>query len=250
LIVEEYGAFISKHSERIIVKRKDEKLAQAPLLHLESVLIASAGVSISADAVRECTERGIPIHFISGTGTPYASLYSAGLTGTVRTRRAQLAAMTDRRGLVAALAFITGKLQNKPICQIHEQVPQEAAPDLCEESAGTPTTPGHLVEIDRVQRYPEVQDGTPPSTICAAVVETRAVRHKTLERHQLVPPDGTDRPGRRGRGAPDPITGALNYGYGICTGGRSNAPLCWPGSIRTPGSCTSIGPASPAPRLI
>ena len=42
LIVEEYGAFISKHSERIVVKRKDEKIAQAPLLHLESVLIASA----------------------------------------------------------------------------------------------------------------------------------------------------------------------------------------------------------------
>ncbi len=47
LIVEEYGAFIGKHSERIIVKRKDEKLTQAPLLHLESVLIAGAGASIS-----------------------------------------------------------------------------------------------------------------------------------------------------------------------------------------------------------
>ncbi|MCB0506182.1 MAG: DEAD/DEAH box helicase, partial [Cyclobacteriaceae bacterium] len=35
------------------------------------------------DAIRACTECGIPIHFMSGTSNPYAALYSAGLTGTV-----------------------------------------------------------------------------------------------------------------------------------------------------------------------
>ncbi len=59
LIVEEFGAFISKRSECLIVTKGDEQWVQAPLLHLETVLIANRGVSISADAVKECAERGI-----------------------------------------------------------------------------------------------------------------------------------------------------------------------------------------------
>ncbi|HEY65295.1 MAG TPA: CRISPR-associated endonuclease Cas1, partial [Caldilineae bacterium] len=97
LIVEEFGTFIRKHSGRLQVERlkTGEKLVQAPLIHLKQVLIASNGVSISADAVRACAEAGIPIHFISGTGTPYASLVSVGLVGTVQTRRAQMMAYND-----------------------------------------------------------------------------------------------------------------------------------------------------------
>lgn len=110
--MEEFGSFVGKHSERLIVTKKNETIIQAPLLHLEGVLIASSGVSISADAVRECAERGIPIHFVSGTGNAYASLYSAGLTGTVQTRRAQLQAFCDKRGLQAVIAFIGGKINS------------------------------------------------------------------------------------------------------------------------------------------
>ncbi len=63
LVIDQYGAFLGKHSERLIVTKGDEKIAQAPLMHLESVVIANQGVSLSAEAVRECTERGIPIYF-------------------------------------------------------------------------------------------------------------------------------------------------------------------------------------------
>lgn len=222
LIVEEYGAFISKHSERIIVKHKNAKLAQAPLLHLESVLIASAGVSISADAVRECTERGIPIHFISSTGTPYASLYSAGLTGTVQTRRAQLAALTDRRGLQAALAFITGKIQNQTnLLKYMSKYRKETAPELYEElRQHADDVYGHLIEIDQLQRYPEVLDGT--ATIDDLRGELLSIEGRAAQKYwgaiKLVLPEGTAWRGRHGRGAQDPINGALNYGYGILYG--------------------------------
>src|SRR5688572_22053991 len=74
LIAEEFGCHIGKYSGRLKVTQGGVTLAQAPLIHLESVTIAGSGVSISAEAVRACAERGIPIHFLSGTGTPYASL--------------------------------------------------------------------------------------------------------------------------------------------------------------------------------
>jgi len=223
LIVEEYGAFISKHSERIIVKRKDEKLAQAPLLHLESILIASMGVSISADAVRECTERGIPIHFMSSTGTPYASLYSSGLTGTVITRRAQLTAFNDRRGLFAVLAFITGKLQNQTnLLKYMSKYRKETAPDLYEElRLRADEVYAHLAEIDQITRYPEVcQEGT--ATIDQLRGELLSIEGRAAQKYwsaiKLVLPEELNWPGRKGRGATDPINGALNYGYGILYG--------------------------------
>ncbi len=223
LIVEEYGAFISKHSERIVVKHKDEKIAQAPLLHLESVLIASAGVSISADAVRECTERGIPIHFVSSTGTPYASLYSAGLTGTVATRRAQLAAMADRRGLFAVLAFVSGKIQNQAnLLKYMGKYRKEAAPDVYEElRLKADEVRDHLAEVDQITRYPEVRDeGT--ATIDQLRGELLSIEGRAAQKYwsaiKLVLADEWAWPGRRGHGAQDPINGALNYGYGILYG--------------------------------
>lgn len=65
LLVEEFGVHLSKHSGRLVLSRKGEKLQQVPLMHLEAVTIASPGVSLSASAIAACCEHGIPIHFLS-----------------------------------------------------------------------------------------------------------------------------------------------------------------------------------------
>ena len=95
LIVEQYGAFIARRSERLRVSVKGEVVVERPLHGLEQVLISSGGVSLSSDAIRACTEGGIQIHFLSRTGAPYARLTGPGLIGTVRTRREQLLAFDD-----------------------------------------------------------------------------------------------------------------------------------------------------------
>src|SRR5690606_31741510 len=113
LIAEQFGSHIGKYQGRLKVTQGGKTLAQAPLLHLETVIIAGGGVSISADAIRACTEQGIAIHFLRSSRTPYAALYGAGLTGTVLTRRAQLAAYNDQRALHLAAAFANGKIENQ-----------------------------------------------------------------------------------------------------------------------------------------
>ncbi|HXF85535.1 MAG TPA: CRISPR-associated endonuclease Cas1 [Anaerolineales bacterium] len=162
LLIDEYGAFLGKHSERLIVAKGEEKIAQAPLMHLESVIIANQGVSLSAEAVRECTERGIPIYFISGTGTAYASLYSAGLTGTVATRRAQLEALNTTRGLSLVIAFGMGKLQNQSnLLKYMAKYRKETDPALHEElRLCADEVLDHLIELEHIKRYPEFQEGT------------------------------------------------------------------------------------------
>jgi len=84
-----------------------------PIIHLKHVLIIGSGVSLSSDVVRVCSEEGIPIHFLDHRETAIAGFYSAGLTGTVLTRRAQLLAYETAVGVAIGKAFVTGKLTNQ-----------------------------------------------------------------------------------------------------------------------------------------
>ena len=95
LIVDEFGSFIAKKSGRLAVTCQGEKRIEAPLMHLETVLVSGRGVSLSSDVVAACAEAGIPIHFLDAHGHPVGSLYSAALAATVQTRRAQLQARDD-----------------------------------------------------------------------------------------------------------------------------------------------------------
>ncbi|HET8853620.1 MAG TPA: CRISPR-associated endonuclease Cas1 [Ktedonobacteraceae bacterium] len=88
LFVEGRSPFVGKHQERLRVTREQKVVTEVPLFHLKQVIIVDRGVGLSSDVVRMCCEEGIPIHFLNGRGRAVASLYSAGLTGTVLTRRA------------------------------------------------------------------------------------------------------------------------------------------------------------------
>jgi CRISPR-associated protein Cas1 len=222
LIVDEYGAFLGKHSERLIVSKGEEKLVQAPLIHLESVVIAGQGVSLSADAVRECTERGIPIYFVSGTGTAYASLYSAGLTGTIATRRAQLEAFNTTRGLSLVLGFGLGKLQNQSnLLKYMAKYRKETNPALYRElRLCANEVLDHWIEMEQIRHYPEYQDGT--LTVADLRHELMGIEGRAAQKYwqavKQVLPEKYQFPGRKGRGATDPINAALNYAYGILYG--------------------------------
>ncbi|GAB4443263.1 MAG: CRISPR-associated endonuclease Cas1 [Anaerolineae bacterium] len=214
LIADEFGTHIGKYSERLKVTRKGETLQQAPLLHLESVLVASQGVSLSADAIAACCERGIPVFFVDSRGTPFASLYAAGLTGTVLTRRAQMAALDNRRGRDVALAFASGKIRNQAATLKYlAKTRKETAPDLHEElRLCADEVLDHEIELERLE-------GETVEAIRSQLlgVEGRAAQ-KYWAAVKRVLPEGYGWPGRKRRGAADPVNQMLNYGYGILYG--------------------------------
>jgi CRISP-associated protein Cas1 len=219
LVVDEFGAHIGKYSQRLKVTKKGQTLAQAPLLHLQSVMVANRGVSLSADAIRECTDRGIPIYFLSSSGSPYASLYSSGLAGTVATRREQFAAFLDSRGLRLAMTFGMGKLQNQAnLLKYMAKYRKESAPDVYEElRRRSEEVLDQLIEIERIGRYPEVQDGL--ATVSDLRAELLGLEGRGAQRYwgavKLILPDKYRFTARVGRKAKDPINSALNYSYGI-----------------------------------
>jgi len=220
LIVDEYGVHVGKHSGRLRVMRigegtpSERLVQQAPLIHLEGVLVSGRGVSLSADVVEACAQEGIPIHFLDSIGRPYASLYSAGLTGTVLTRREQLLAFADRRSVTLAKAFARGKVRNQAgflryVAKYRRETDQELYQKLREAAEAVLK---HVDELEQLeaQRVDEIR-----LQILAA--EGRAAR-QYWDALKAVVPARYEWPGRRTRGAGDPVNNALNYGYGILYG--------------------------------
>lgn len=211
LIADQFGMLVAKHSERIQLRQNGQVVVQAPLLHLEHVIVAGRGVSISADALEACVERGIPVHFLGQRGEPYAALYSAGLTGTVIARREQMLAFCDARGVHLARAFAAGKIGNQAsTLKYYARHRRDTYPDTAaelERLAG---------EVQDVLAWLDNLTGDTLDDVRGTLLaaEGHAARLYWAGARLVVPPDyGWE--GRTGRGAADPINALLNYGYGI-----------------------------------
>ncbi len=211
LRADQFGTHIGKYSERLKITQAGSTLAQAPLLHLESVTLAGNGISISADAIAACCERGIPVVFMDTQGTVYASLYASGLVGTVLTRRAQLLAYTDERGFALAQAITWGKLTNQAAtlrywARLRRDSDVTQAETLIE-CANSILDQVVAIEHMTSTSIDSVRDSLMGYEGGAARAYWSGVR--------LMLPDSFAWPGRTGRGAVDPVNSLLNYGYGI-----------------------------------
>lgn len=213
LIVDQYGAFLGRHSERLKLTVKGGLVEERPLLGLEHVLVLAGGVSLSADAIRGCAERGIQISFVSRSGAPYAKLVAPELTGTVQTRRQQLLAFGDERGVDLVRAFAVGKLQNQAsLLKYMAKYRQTAAPETYEMAREAAFRIEHLA-----RRITEVPGETADAVRVSVMnLEAQAARHYWEAARRLVSlPGGVEWPGRETRGAADLVNQCLNYGYGI-----------------------------------
>ena len=211
LVVEGNGSFVGKHQGRLRVTRAQKLVAEVALIHLKRVIIVSTGVSLSSDVVRTCSEEGIPIHFLSSRGTAVASLYSAGLTGTVLTRRAQLQAYETQRGVQAAKAFVAGKLENQGnllryMAKYRKETNPEAYTQLMQAAL---IMQDHIHELEQIdaEKIEDVRERV-------LSVEGRAAQHYWGQVGSVIPAE-LNWPGRETHGATDAFNSALNYGYGV-----------------------------------
>lgn len=212
LIVEQFGAFVGKHQGRLRVMQGKERLQEVPLLHLEQVLIGSDGVSLSSDVVRACAEEGIPIHFLNlDNGDDYGTLVSSGLSGMALTRRAQLRAYDDERGLQIARAFAVGKIQSQSnLLRYLAKNRKESAPELYADLTRVATE--ILDGIPALERLEGPINEDRRSTLMGA--EGRAAAQYWGMVARVIPTE-LAWPGRVGQGATDPFNQALNYGYAV-----------------------------------
>lgn len=211
LVISNYGAFLGKKSERLVVRENGQVVAEVPFHDLEQVTVATPGASLSADAIYACVEHGIQINFLTSSGRPYAKVTSPVLLGTVATRREQLAGLGDRRGVVLAKAFVEGKIRNQGnVLKYFGKHRRAADPEVYKQIAEAITrTVDSLKEVLAL-------DGETIEDVRTQLMsaEGRAANRYWQVIQRLVL-DKVDFPGREHRGAEDQLNAMLNYGYGV-----------------------------------
>ncbi|MEW5897565.1 MAG: CRISPR-associated endonuclease Cas1 [Bacillota bacterium] len=211
LYITDYGVALGKKSERLVVKEKNQVVMEVPFRDLTQVTIASSGVSLSYDVIRECVEYGVQINFLSSSGKPYARLTSPHLTGTVITRREQILAYQDGRGLYLAKCFVEGKLKNQAHLVKYFAKYRRGADAVLFEALQTVARC-----LENAHRELDGITGANIEEVRGQIlsVEGRAAQ-QYWEAVELLLSGRTEFNGREHRGAADPVNAALNYGYGI-----------------------------------
>jgi len=211
LIINKHGTSIGKTSERLVVKENGKVVEEIPFFKLSHITITSGGVSLSSDAIRLCVEHGVQINFLTYSGEPYAKISSPHMTATVMTRREQLMAYYDHRGISLAKAFITGKIKNqintlKYFAKHRKEAKKETYAQI-------------MFAVSRIldiHRELETHHGQNIDELRGQFlsIEGRA-SHAYWQNIALILEGKIDFPGREHRGADDPVNSMLNYGYGI-----------------------------------
>jgi CRISP-associated protein Cas1 len=211
LIISGFGIYLGKKSERLQIKVQGKAAYEFPFFRISEVVVASRGVSLSSDLLREFCENGIRLSFTESSGRPYAMLSSPVLTATVASRREQLMAYHDERSVEISKLIVRGKVRNQRHLLLY-----------C----------GKYLKSSTPERYAVIADLTP--RLRALELKAKAVKGKNIEEcsETLRGLEGTagrlywqgiktivenkaEFEGRIHQGASDPFNSLLNYGYGI-----------------------------------
>lgn len=210
LIISGPSVKLSKKSERLVVKDRDDYFCEIPFFRLSHIHIQSLGVSLSSDVINECSRRDIHITFTTYGGRPYAMLSSPYLNAVVKTRREQIKAYYTEKGVRICKEIVRGKLQNQmntlkySIKNINksERIFNEVFSKIKEINE-------NLKVIDNVNG-----DNCDDVRIPLMNIEALSAQ-KYWDSFKMIIENKITFPGRIKRGAVDGVNSLLNYGYGM-----------------------------------
>jgi len=211
LILSGFGMYLGKKSERLQVKLGGKAVYEFPFFRISEVVVASRGVSLSSDLLKEFCERGIRLSFVEASGRPYAMLSSPVLTATVESRREQLLAYNDERGLEFARLIVRGKVRNQRhlLQYFGKYLKQSDTERFAVISALIP----RLRALELQAKHTE---GTSVGQKRAELMGLEGVAGRLYwQGVRTIVESKTEFMGRVHQGAADAFNALLNYGYGI-----------------------------------
>lgn len=211
LVLSGFGMYLGKKSERLQVKLAGKALYEFPFFRISEVVVASRGVSLSSDLLKEFCERGIRLTFVEASGRPYAMLSSPVLTATVESRREQLTAYNDRRGLDFSRLIVRGKIRNQRHLLLYfGKYLKQSDPERFAAVAGI----AHKLRALELQA--RKIDGTSIAERRSELMGVEGVAGRMYwEGVKAVIESKAEFAGRVHQGASDAFNSLLNYGYGI-----------------------------------
>lgn len=211
LILSGFGMYLGKKSERLQVKLGGKAVYEFPFFRISEVVVASRGVSLSSDLLKEFCERGIRLSFVEASGHPYAMLSSPVLTATVESRREQLLAYHDERGLEFGRLIVRGKIRNQRhlLSYFGKYLRQADADRFAVISRICPKLRSLELQAKRVE-------GRSIDSRRAELMGLEGVAGRFYwEGVKAIIESKTEFNGRVHQGAADAFNALLNYGYGI-----------------------------------
>jgi CRISPR-associated protein Cas1 len=211
LILSGFGMYLGKKSERLQVKLSGKAIYEFPFFRISEVVVASRGVSLSSDLLKEFCERGIRLSFVEASGRPYAMLSSPVLTATVESRREQLLAYNDERGLEFGRLVVRGKIRNQRhlLSYFGKYLKQADADRFAVLSSTAPKLRTLELQAKRIE-------GISIGQRRAELMGLEGVAGRLYwEGVKAIVESKAEFKGRVHQGASDAFNGLLNYGYGI-----------------------------------
>ncbi len=211
LILSGFGMYLGKKSERLQIKLSGKAVYEFPFFRISEVVVASRGVSLSSDLLKEFCERGIRLSFVEASGRPYAMLSSPVLTATVESRREQLLAYSDERGLEFARLIVRGKIRNQRhlLSYFGKYLKQSDADRFTVLSATIPKLRALELQAKRIEGSSIEQRRAELMGLEGVAGRLYWVGVKTIVESKA------EFNGRVHQGAADAFNALLNYGYGI-----------------------------------
>ncbi|MBW2097035.1 MAG: CRISPR-associated endonuclease Cas1 [Deltaproteobacteria bacterium] len=222
IVLSGFGLFLSKKSDRLIVRKGKDLIYEFPFFRLSEVCITSKGITISSDLIMELCARGIHINFLQGNGRPFAKLTSPMLSATIQARREQFRALDDERGGEFSRIVVKGKLRNQRNLLLYF---------------------GKYMKRSNLERYSVLEEKI--RLLEESENKVKGLKGKTVEqiRNELLGLEGSSTRaywegvqeiikgrvefmGRVHRGATDKVNAMLNYGYGILYSHVWGAVVC------------------------
>ena len=210
LVLNDFGTYLGKRSERAVVKHPDGTEEEFPLFRLSEIIVAKRGVSLSADLIAAAVQRDIQIHFLDFKGEPFAALCSPFLTAVAATRRAQLAAYHDARGVLFSKTIVAGKLHNQAhLLKYASKYLKETDRERYEAVLAC------VKKIESGRKKAQEIQGDSISEVRGELLGLEGNAGKAYwQGVAVLLKEGTFQK-REHRGATDVVNSLLNYGYGI-----------------------------------
>ncbi|MHA1380736.1 MAG: CRISPR-associated endonuclease Cas1 [Candidatus Helarchaeota archaeon] len=210
-VFNEPGTYIGKKSQTLNVKLPDNQKKQIAVKNISNVVIDSR-VQISYDALMLLARNGISVVFTqqhrpTGVFHPFAT------HGTVLTRREQILAYTDNRGVYLAKQFAKASLENKARLLLRLRKPRiNKNPEIAQRFKDV---------VDRIRyKIKELENiGGRIDDVRWNImgVEGSGAR-EYFQALQMIIPNSLGFSGRERRPPRDPVNSCLSYGYTILYG--------------------------------
>lgn len=210
LIISKPGSIVGKSKSNIVVKQKGKVVASVATHNLKSITITVAGVSISSNMVKFCSDKNIGLSFLNFDGTPYGILLTPKFTQSKNVVSQIEAQLTDI-GVDWAKATIKGKIKNQiNTLKFFSRQRKNSDPDFMEH---LPKTVSDMKES--LKKLKDL-DGDKISEIRDQIfaIEGRAAQLYWRQVARILD-DYTVFDKRERRGATDLVNSMLNYGYAI-----------------------------------